>query len=64
MDFIPITGKEHFEDMRNNSISNFSRANAARRYAEMVLSEFIAKDLRGEIGEKKYNKPKYSEVLS
>ncbi|MDC9575742.1 DUF4145 domain-containing protein [Pseudoalteromonas sp. GABNS16A] len=64
MDFIPITGKEHFEDMRNNSISNFSRANAARRYAEMVLSEFIAKDLRGEIGEKKYNKLKYSEVLS
>lgn len=59
---IPLAGKEHYSDMTSTA-SKFAKANAARRFAEMIVDEFLSKDLKSKVGNQVYDKMEFYKKL-
>lgn len=53
---VPKVGNSCYLDMVSNSISNEARANAARRYGEMMIDLFLSEEAKTRIGEQKFRK--------
>lgn len=53
---VPLEGKNCFYDMISKDNSFEAKANASRRYAEMIISLFLINEIKSEINEADFNK--------
>jgi hypothetical protein len=53
---VPKIGNSCYLDMVSSSISSEAKANAARRYAEMMIDLFLSEEAKERVGEKEFRK--------